>query len=283
MLIGIAISGDRYKSSARGFSLAELMVAIGILGIGMLIIAAAFPVALDQTRQAVELQTSQSVFNEAVNKIRTYIEWTDLEKYITDDTNGAKSSKYSLTASMAEPRKDRVWVLDFNDAADSENGTADFFYNETSLVDFVDYNDYTADDPHQNDCVYTQDDTYGWVAACKRLSAGMYKFWIFVVREPSGIGGDHKLKAMFSPAVSVSTSGKRMTFGSLPIPNKGQFLLGDDGNIYKVVKTTPTGSTVMCDKDVDSVSQVSFVINTPNNKLSRKVPTVWVYETVINY
>lgn len=61
------------------FSLAELMVAVGILGVGMVIIAAAFPVAIDQTRQAIELQTSQIVFDEAVHALKTAVLSSQLE------------------------------------------------------------------------------------------------------------------------------------------------------------------------------------------------------------
>jgi|GEM_PF-4977527 len=45
---------SRGQWSRPGFSLAELMIAIGILGIGMLMVAATFPVGIEQTRRATE-------------------------------------------------------------------------------------------------------------------------------------------------------------------------------------------------------------------------------------
>jgi prepilin-type N-terminal cleavage/methylation domain-containing protein len=61
------------RRTRRAFSLAELMIATGILGIGMIIVAMAFPVALDQSRVTVETTTSQAVFNEAVNSMSAAI------------------------------------------------------------------------------------------------------------------------------------------------------------------------------------------------------------------
>ncbi len=281
MLAGINIFEHKDKRISA-FSLAELMVAIGILGVGMLIIAAAFPVALDQTRQAIELQTSQAVFEEAINKIRTQIEWTDLENYIVNSTGeGANSTKYSLALSGSEPRENRIWILDFsNSALNDNNEHTDFFYNNSTSADFVDYSTGTS---HKNDCVYTQDNTYAWLAVCQRLSAGMYKFWIFVVRDPAGIGGTNSLKATFTSPISVNVSGNKISFNSQPIPNKLQVLMGDDGNIYQVTETSPISQTVMCDRNVDNVSELIFITSSAGNKLSRKAPTVWVYQTVINY
>ncbi|MCX5685637.1 MAG: prepilin-type N-terminal cleavage/methylation domain-containing protein, partial [Planctomycetota bacterium] len=37
---------------SRGFSLTEILMAVGILGIGLTMVASIFPVAVDQTRRA---------------------------------------------------------------------------------------------------------------------------------------------------------------------------------------------------------------------------------------
>ncbi|MGB9625870.1 MAG: type IV pilus modification PilV family protein [Phycisphaerae bacterium] len=54
----------------RGFSLAEMMIAIGILGIGMLMVAATFPVGIEQTRIATQETIIPLVVDDAANTMR---------------------------------------------------------------------------------------------------------------------------------------------------------------------------------------------------------------------
>lgn len=62
-------SSQQFRGHGRwsrpGFSLAELMIAIGILGIGMLMVAATFPVGIEQTRRATEDTMAPIVADEA--------------------------------------------------------------------------------------------------------------------------------------------------------------------------------------------------------------------------
>ena len=50
-----------------GFSLAEIMVAIGILGIGLILVAASFPVGMDQHRRMTEKTLARMIANNARN------------------------------------------------------------------------------------------------------------------------------------------------------------------------------------------------------------------------
>lgn len=64
-----------YRRHGRpGFSLAELMVAIGIFGIGMLMVAATFPVGLDQARIVSEESIAPLVANEAYATLRLLLD-----------------------------------------------------------------------------------------------------------------------------------------------------------------------------------------------------------------
>lgn len=56
-----------------GFSLAEIMVAIGILGIGLILVAASFPVGMDQHRRMTEKTMARTIANNAKNLIRNGI------------------------------------------------------------------------------------------------------------------------------------------------------------------------------------------------------------------
>lgn len=57
-------------ASGSGFSLVELMIATVILGIGLVMVATIFPVAVDQTREAVQMSIAQSVAKSAEQVLR---------------------------------------------------------------------------------------------------------------------------------------------------------------------------------------------------------------------
>ncbi len=60
------------KRNNKGFSLAEILMSLGILSIGMLLIAAVFPVGIHFTTIATERTIASSVADEAFAKIRMY-------------------------------------------------------------------------------------------------------------------------------------------------------------------------------------------------------------------
>ncbi|NIP23161.1 MAG: prepilin-type N-terminal cleavage/methylation domain-containing protein [Phycisphaerae bacterium] len=60
------------QSSNNGFSLTEVLLAIGVITVGMLFIAGAFPVGIHFTTIATERTISAVVANEAFAKIRLY-------------------------------------------------------------------------------------------------------------------------------------------------------------------------------------------------------------------
>jgi prepilin-type N-terminal cleavage/methylation domain-containing protein len=60
------------RSSNNGFSLTEVLLAIGVITVGMLFIAGAFPVGIHFTTVATERTISAVVANEAFAKIRLY-------------------------------------------------------------------------------------------------------------------------------------------------------------------------------------------------------------------
>jgi len=60
------------KAKQGGFSLAEVMMAMGILGVGMLFVAGTFPVAIHFNTVAAERTTAAIAADEAFAKIRVY-------------------------------------------------------------------------------------------------------------------------------------------------------------------------------------------------------------------
>jgi len=265
------------------FSLAELMVAIGILGIGLLMVAAAFPVAIDQVRQAVELQTSRMVFDEAVNKLKTQITSSELDRYV-DGTAGAGNAYRMETGPLP------IFLLSFDEIDDVSGGQNNFF----SALE-------------NNDCVYSGDDTYGWSAAVQRIGNRCYKFWVFVLREPRGMevidGGQEKLKFQLIPdaAQPYPTTGPPPTTSRLNFapnaPPRGTHFLADNGHVYRITETTVGSAIVMCDQDVrnDTTGIISInstvayparnpdITSSVTVRQTRLAPTIAVYQTVITY
>jgi len=283
------------------------MVAIGILGIGLLIVAASFPVAIDQARQAVEITNAQLVFEEAAQRLKLDVgpgrlddgvPYEGIEDYVNaDGSDGAYRGRFRLGA---DDTQRRVYLLSFDTVPLDPNGSsaADFFdggFNgDPELYPFS-----------GTDCVYSVDDTYGWVAAVqKQHMAGAepgtatgksryyYKFWVFVVREPTGVSDGTNLKMALRRAGATPFgvgATRQLRLLEADVPGRGSFLLGDDGEVYKVTDVgTPSGGyqLVMCDKDVSGIDEsVAFVDVNPDasGNLTRRAPVVAVYETVINY
>jgi len=269
------------------FSLAELMVAVGILGIGLLIIAAAFPVAIDQTRQGIELSTSQMVFQEAVDTLQTFVDASELDDYMGLGSQPPLAVPGLYQLSSADPQ---IWLLDF-DQTYLDNGNPRHIFS-----------DLRSGDPNYENCVYSADDTYGWLAAVQKIGSypiaeggerRFYKFWIFVVREPKGIVAGTSLKVRLGKdlgqPLGVSTKKLNFNIGATTTPpSPGVSLLGDNGQVYRIMETG--GTSAMCDRVVsdgpgplsDVANYVAYpVVNT--GLVTRRAPTVALFETVIWY
>jgi type II secretory pathway pseudopilin PulG len=268
-------NNNRHLCSQRirtAFSLAELMISLGVLGIGLLIIAAAFPVAIDQTRQAVELSTSQLVFKEAVNNLKTKINWVQVERFL-------KSSTKSLGTS--------IYLLDYDTISTS-----------TFFTDF----DADPNFPIVSNLRYSSDDTYGWLAAVQKISTQCYKFWIFVLREPTGILDNANFKfhfisplalttnCEFIPASGQPTNNIRLKSNVVSFPGRSVTFLANNGSLFQVTDSVVNGNemNISCNNQVSDgaatfINSFTYVIPTSSAKVTRKNPVVAIYQVVITY
>src|SRR5512140_928880 len=57
----------------RGFSLAELMIALGVLAMGLLVIGAALPVGIQYSRDTINQATGQAAVSYALDLIEAHI------------------------------------------------------------------------------------------------------------------------------------------------------------------------------------------------------------------
>jgi type II secretory pathway pseudopilin PulG len=267
------------RHAVQAFSLAELMIATGILGIGMIIVAMAFPVALDQSRVTVETTTSQAVFNEAVNKLKTQVKWTQLYKYINDSSGVANMGNFSL------------YDFGFN-----SDGT-------TNTRRYINFPNGTFPAITLPDLEYSSDNTYGWMAAVERINNQTYKFWIFVLREPTGIledidgDGNNDFKFNFRIYHQVlmaqfsAASDKVLRFDpDVLIPSRSMPFVTNTGQLFHVTDTSVDNAGyqyVKCDKVVTAEQAIAFpivqVVSGDTAHVTRKNPVIAVFETVISY
>jgi len=71
---GGPVASLRGRSRASAFSLLEIMIAIGVLGIGLIMVAAIFPVALTQHKESIEKSRSLDLLNKAEALLRSRID-----------------------------------------------------------------------------------------------------------------------------------------------------------------------------------------------------------------
>lgn len=75
----------------RAFSLLEIMIAIGVLGIGLIMVAAIFPVALTQHRESIEKSRSLGMLNIADTLLRSRIDasklWVEQPPFLPPGTD----------------------------------------------------------------------------------------------------------------------------------------------------------------------------------------------------
>jgi prepilin-type N-terminal cleavage/methylation domain-containing protein len=285
----------------KGFSLAELMIAIGILGIGMLIIAAAFPVAIDQSREAIELRTSELVFKEAVNTLKTKTDWAQAERMMADPAPGAILSGTGL------------FVVDF-----IQGIKPNYFprLNRDSAGGV------------KSDLVYSQDSSYGWICAVEKVAntTMLYKYWIFVIREPKGMEDASGFKFQWAVATAspnlptvayqpppfnfpppTQTLNVNRLAGTPDMPRGGTFL-SDTGSLYKVNDTGaamgPGGADIpgmyglACNQPVSDRIDINDPSTSPHTQIqevgliaypystretTRKNPVVAVFQATIGW
>ena len=156
------------KAKKSGFSLAEVMMAVGILGVGMLFVAGTFPVAIHFNTVATERTTAAIVADEAFAKIRLYGIWS--------------------FASPPWPANPYVECADFNDLW-YQSGVrqiipAEFAYPSTDML--------------------LMDKQYFWSALCRRVGLSNVQVTVFISRK-SNVGATFRRRRfypnLFYPAV----------------------------------------------------------------------------------
>jgi prepilin-type N-terminal cleavage/methylation domain-containing protein len=101
------------RQSERGFSLTEVLIAVGLLAVGMLFIAGSFPVSIHLTTVATERTIASTVADEAFAKFKIYISDPTLVDLYSDRHKvlvGLPANEFSYpSTATTEPYSKKYW------------------------------------------------------------------------------------------------------------------------------------------------------------------------------
>ncbi len=114
-------------SRRRGFSLIELMIAVMILGLGMVMVATVFPVSLDMTRETLQMHIANAAVDAAIETLKLKV--PALENLETVDTGVNLRVRFpnALVTDVDQYQLSRAPIE--NDAAIGDDADELSFYN----------------------------------------------------------------------------------------------------------------------------------------------------------
>ncbi len=252
----------------KGFSLVEILMSLGILSIGMLLIAAVFPVGIHFTTIATERTIASAVADEAFAKIRLYC----------TDPNVGLSPGMVDTVLEVFPPVDPSLLIDYN--------SVEFSY------------------PSDDDVAVSRR-MYSWSAVWRRVSADMsdtrIQVTVFVSRRAGAPARYYEADLSedgqwpLPLPVEVTNSGNQRQINiseTSPDSPKRNFINpgctivdGRDGRIYRVRDRRMVGSTSVIVLDSDwPLSQTTgtvWVVAPPVG--GGRYPCIAVYQKVIRF
>jgi prepilin-type N-terminal cleavage/methylation domain-containing protein len=113
--MNIRIQNTKYeiRATRHAFSLTEVLIAIGLLAVGMLFVAGAFPVSIHFTAVATERTIAPIVADEAFAKYRIYSKYLDINTLESDTHEiliGGSPNDYAYpSTSSTEPYTKKYW------------------------------------------------------------------------------------------------------------------------------------------------------------------------------
>ncbi|MBN1796871.1 MAG: hypothetical protein JW804_09385, partial [Sedimentisphaerales bacterium] len=128
-----------------GFSIAEILIALGILVVAMIFIAGVFPVGIHFTQENIDKTTAAIVANEAFAKMKLY------SSVVPDDVNGSLSG-----FSAVQHRDFNDWFIDRT-----------FNYGNPGMFYLIDANAFTYP---SEPSIYVGQKKYCWSAICRLTS-----------------------------------------------------------------------------------------------------------------
>jgi len=272
----------------NGFSIAEILIAVGILTVAMLFIAGVFPVGIRFMQVSADRTTAAFVASEAFAKVQLYA--------------GRVDPQLDSELRFTEAR-------DFNDWFDDVDSSDDYVIDANTFS-------YPTDDSISFD-----DKHYCWSAILRRTEGRDVQVTVFVSRKAgaaakyylpdySSFGTDgyasisdandrlpHPVRVDVN---DVQNRANELRISNPKLINDGDIIVDDPtGRIYRVLQryADPDKDIILLDKDFiltdwqgDSISGDRFVWVVPppaapggNRKVSGKSPCVGIYQKVIRF
>ena len=250
----------KYKYKKSGFSLTEVLLAIGVLTIGMIFIAGVFPVAIHFTTIATERTIAAVVADEAFAKIKLY------------------SVDFDSSNWPAEPNE----CVDFNDVLDPNINfdTDEFAYPSDPNIDI-------------------SKKQYFWSALCRLTEEydatsnpnPLVQVTVFVSRRTSPSLDYPNTSNNYPTPIQIDVTGSAGDKELDIDPNSKNFIndgytIVDNkaGRIYRVLEryADPNDDTILLDKAWDSKSDSPvWVVPPPVN--GGRYPCIAVYQKLIRF
>jgi prepilin-type N-terminal cleavage/methylation domain-containing protein len=255
------------KQKNRGFSLTEVLIAVGILSVGMAFVAGVFPAGIYLTTIATERTIAAVAADEAFAKIRIY------------DVNLA-SAPWPSSVPPA------VQCVDFNEVSSVVIDPNEFAYPSTDTSDSK---------------------QYYWSALCRRVAPDpnrLVQVTVFVCRKvspnleylaPPAGSGTVAWPMPYRVNVSGTTGGNELTIttsGEKTYINDGYTIVDDaTGRIYRVLERYKNpDNIILLDGRWEGTSGDVWVVpppviwNPPNPPLTHgRYPCIAVYQKVIRF
>lgn len=283
-------------SRQSGFSLAETLIALGVLTVGMLFIAGVFPVGIHFTYVSIDRTTSAVVADEAFAKVKLYAQ------RVPDDVNGVI------------PGFQTGHMRDFND----------WFVEQTGSPSVDDHEMYWDDFAYPSiPAVNEYDKQYCWSALCRIVGEDrpdekerMVQVTVFVSKRtglsekyyipdwsywPGSGYGIISSTAKLSPwpmpvkvEVTDSDSDNSLGDNELRIDRLQERVLINDGcrvvddrtgRIYRVMERypSPDDNIIVLDKDRPDGEEIEYVWVVPLAEVGGKSPSIAVYQKILRF
>jgi prepilin-type N-terminal cleavage/methylation domain-containing protein len=246
----------------RGFSLTEVLMAAGILAVGLVMIAGTFPVAIFLTAASVEQTIAPIVADEAYAKIQLYANTTDAA-----GTKALNIGNLSTNSQKDFARDIAIW--------------------QTAIINFP-FADEDFEYPSAAS-IASYDRAYSWAALLRSDGADLVQATVFISRktgaglqypDPANPGGGTvnwpapvqvSVTAPTGNDVTVTAPGNYITDGCAIVADA-------TGNIYRVLDHS--GTTVTLDRAWNDTN-VGWVVPPPIS--GGRSPVIGVYQRIIQF